>query len=123
MASLIVTSGKKRGKYYSLSQGANVVGRDETAAIQVKDEFVSRAHMQVRFSEDTDSYYASDTKSRHGTFVNGSRIYEEVPLTENDLVDIGGVTLMFTRKDFDDRDTALAYALECEERMRHAVAQ
>jgi len=123
MASLIVTSGKKRGKYYSLSQGANVVGRDETAAIQVKDEFVSRAHMQVRFSEDTDSYYASDTKSRHGTFVNGSRIYEEVPLTENDLVDIGGVTLMFTRKDFDDRDTALAYALECEERMRHAVAE
>ena len=123
MASLIVTSGKRRGKYYALNLGVNVVGRDEAAAIQVKNEFVSRAHMQVRYSEDSDAYYASDTKSRHGTFVNGSRIYEEVPLAENDLVDVGGVTLMFTRKDFEDRDTALAYALECEERMRHAVAE
>src|SRR6478672_13152882 len=107
MASLIITSGKKRGKYFQLSQSSNVVGRDEAAPIQVKDEFVSRKHMEVRYSEDSDSYYASDAKSRHGTFVNGSRIYEEVPLTENDLVDIGGVTLMFTRKDFEDRETAL----------------
>jgi len=37
-----------------------------------------------------------------------------VALTENDLVDIGGVTLMFTRKDFEDRGSALAYALECQ---------
>jgi len=123
MASLIVTSGKKRGKCYALSQGTDVLGRDETASIKVKNEFVSRAHMQVRYSEESDTYYASDTKSRHGTFLNGSRIYEEVALTENDLVDIGGVTLMFTRKDFEDRDSALAYALECQERTRHAVAQ
>ena len=123
MASLIITSGKKRGKYFQLSQGSNVVGRDEAAPIQVKDEFVSRKHMEVRYSEDTDSYYASDAKSRHGTFVNGSRIYEEVPLTENDLLDIGGVTLMFTRKDFEDRETAMAYAMESQERMRHAVAE
>ena len=123
MASLIITSGKKRGKYYSLAQGTNVLGRDETASIQVKNEFVSRAHMQVRYSEDSDSYYAADTKSRHGTFVNGSRIYEEVPLSESDLLDVGGVTLLFTRKDFDDRDTALAFALESEERTRHAVAE
>jgi len=123
MASLIITSGKRRGKYFQLNQSTNVIGRDEAAPIQVKNEFVSRKHMEVRFSEDTDSYYASDAKSRHGTFVNGSRIYEEVPLTENDLIDIGGVTLMFTRKDFDDRDTALAFALEAQDRMRHAVAE
>ncbi len=123
MASLIITSGKRRGKYHPLAQGTNVIGRDEAASIQIKNEFVSRAHMEVRYSEDTDSFYASDTKSRHGTFVNGNRIYEEVPLTESDLVDIGGVTLMFTRKDFDDRESALAYALESEERLRHAVAE
>ncbi len=123
MASLIITSGKKRGKYFQLSQGSNVVGRDEAAPIQVKNEFVSRKHMEVRYGEDSDAYYASDAKSRHGTFVNGSRIYEEVLLAENDLLDIGGVTLMFTRKDFEDRETALAYALESQERMRHAVAE
>jgi pSer/pThr/pTyr-binding forkhead associated (FHA) protein len=121
MASLIITTGRKTGKFFSLAQATNVVGRDEGLSIQVVNEFVSRKHMQVRYSEEADAYYASDMKSRHGTFVNGSRIYEEVPLTENDLVDIGGVTLMFTRKDFDDRETAMAFYREAGEQVRHAV--
>jgi pSer/pThr/pTyr-binding forkhead associated (FHA) protein len=124
MASLVVTSGKKRGKFYSLNQAApNVIGRDENAPVQVKDEFVSRKHMQVRYSEESDAYFASDLKSRHGTFVNGNRIYEETPLAENDLLDIGGVTLLFTRQDFEDREAALAFATETADRANHAVAE
>jgi len=123
MASLIITTGRKTGKYFSLDQETKVIGRDEGAPIQVSNEFVSRRHMQVRYNEDTDLYYASDMKSRHGTFVNGSRIYEEVPLSENDLLDIGCVTLMFTRKDFEDRETALAYCRETGERAGHVAAE
>lgn len=118
MASLIITNGRKTGKHYPLGQRTNVVGRDEGVLIQVVNEFVSRKHVQIRYNEETDLYYAQDMKSRHGTFVNGDRIYEEVPLSEGDLVDIGGVTLMFTRKDFEDREGALAFYREVGQRVR-----
>ena len=126
MASLIITTspeGKTVAVFIGPEGHQSAFGRDEGVPIQVSNEFVSRKHMQVRYNEDTDLYYASDMKSRHGTFVNGSRIYEEVPLSENDLLDIGGITLMFTRKDFDDRETALAYCRETGERARHVVAE
>jgi pSer/pThr/pTyr-binding forkhead associated (FHA) protein len=118
MASLIITSGRKTGNFYPLGQRTNVVGRDEGVLIQIVNEFVSRKHMQVRFDEETDLYYVQDMKSRHGTFVNGNRIYEEVPIAEGDLVDIGGVTLMFTRKDFEDREGALAFYREVGQRAK-----
>ncbi|HEY8748509.1 MAG TPA: FHA domain-containing protein [Tepidisphaeraceae bacterium] len=121
MASLIVTTGRKTGKYYPLGQRTNVIGRDEGLLIQIVNEFVSRKHVQVRYKEETELYYATDLQSRHGTFVNGNRIYEEVPLAESDLLDIGGVTLMFTRQDFVNRESALAHFREVGERARHTV--
>jgi pSer/pThr/pTyr-binding forkhead associated (FHA) protein len=121
MASLIITSGRKAGIYYPLGQRTNVVGRDEGVLIQVVNEFVSRKHMQLRYDQETELYYAQDMKSRHGTFVNGNRIYEEVPLADGDLIDIGGVTLMFTRKDFENREGALAFYREVGQRVRATV--
>jgi len=123
MASLIITTGRKAGKYYPLGRRTNVVGRDEGVLIQIIDGFVSRKHLQVRYNEETELYYAADMKSRHGTFVNGNRIYEEVPLSEGDLIDVGGVTLMFTRKDFEDREGALAHYREAGQRIRGTVGE
>ncbi|HSZ57513.1 MAG TPA: FHA domain-containing protein [Tepidisphaeraceae bacterium] len=118
MASLIITNGRKTGNFYPLGQGTNVVGRDEGVLIQIVNEFVSRKHMQVRYDQEADLYHVQDMKSRHGTFVNGNRIYEEVAVSEGDLIDIGGVTLMFTRKDFEDREGALAFSRESGQRPR-----
>ena len=118
MASLIITNGKKAGKFYPLGRRTNVVGRDEGVLIQIVDEYVSRKHLQIRYQDDTGLYYANDMKSRHGTYVNGNRIYDEVPLTDGDLVDIGGVTLMFASQDFEDPQGALAYYRETGQRVR-----
>ena len=65
MASLIITTGRKAGKYYPLGHRTNVVGRDEGVLIQIIDGFVSRKHLQLRYNEDTELYYAADMKSRH----------------------------------------------------------
>jgi pSer/pThr/pTyr-binding forkhead associated (FHA) protein len=121
MASLIITTGRKTGKYFALGHETSVVGRDEGLPIQVINEFISRKHMQIRYNEETELYYASDLKSRHGTYLNGTRIYEEVPLTENDLLDIGGVTLMFTRQDFESREAAMEYSRDVGQGVRQAV--
>ena len=57
-------------------------------------------------------------KSRHGTFLNGSRIRENVPLKDNNSIDIGGITLLFTLNDFPDKESALAHYRKTGERVR-----
>ena len=46
MASITVVSGESTGDYYPLAKRTMVIGRDEAVPIQVKDDRVSRKHLQ-----------------------------------------------------------------------------
>jgi pSer/pThr/pTyr-binding forkhead associated (FHA) protein len=123
MASIIVTSGVNAGDYFPLGVRTNVVGRDEGLPIQIRDEHVSRKHLRIRYDHDKDQYLADDMKSRHGVFINGRRISQETPLAENDVIDVGGSTLLFTRQDFPDKESALAHRKKAGERYRGTMLQ
>ena len=116
MASIIVMSGPKKGDYYPLGHRTNVVGRDEAVPIQILDEHVSRKHMQIRFDKDKKQYYVLDMKSRHGVFINDSKIDEEAVLVDGDQIRIGEITLLFTDKDFTNRESALSHFKKAGER-------
>jgi pSer/pThr/pTyr-binding forkhead associated (FHA) protein len=118
MASLIVTHGTGVGRYFPLGRRTSVVGRDEAVLIQLPDPHVSRKHFQILFKEQTGLYYILDMRSRHGTFVNGCRILDcrEHPLSNNDVIEAGGTTALFTTEDFSDREGALAYQKKVGER-------
>jgi len=118
MASLIVASGQNEGDYYPLGQRTSVIGRDEAVPIQIIDQYISRKHMQIRFEKSQGRYYALDMKSKHGVFINKRRISEETVLSDADEIDIGGVTLLFTEKDFDDRQSAMSHYKKVGERAR-----
>ena len=118
MATVIITSGEQKGDYYPLGRRTSVIGRAEMLPIQILDDLVSRKHLQIRFVEEEGKYYVMDMKSRHGVFVNGGRIAEETGLTEGDEVMIGRTTLLFTEKDFDDRESALSHFKKAGERSR-----
>jgi pSer/pThr/pTyr-binding forkhead associated (FHA) protein len=118
MASMIVTSGDQKGDYYPLGQRTNVVGRAESLPIQVLDDLVSRKHMQIHFDKEKNQYSVVDMKSKHGVFVNGAKITEETGLVDGDQILIGQTTLLFTEKDFDDRESALSHFKKVGERMR-----
>jgi pSer/pThr/pTyr-binding forkhead associated (FHA) protein len=111
MASLIVTSGPGVDSYYPLGKRTTVVGRDEGVPFQVLDPHVSRKHFQILFKPETELYYVLDMRSRHGTLVNGERVGcdRERPLCNHDVITAGGTTILFTTKDFPDRQSALAY--------------
>jgi adenylate cyclase len=109
MASLIVTGGPGVDSYYPLGRRTMVVGRDEGVPVQVLDPHVSRKHFQILYREQTELFYLLDMRSRHGTFVNGRRVDGETPLCNNDVIAAGGTTLLFTTKDFPDKQSALAY--------------
>ena len=118
MASLFIISGEHKGDYYPLGFRTNVVGRDEALPIQVLDDLVSRKHLQIRYDKQQDQYYALDMKSRHGVFVNDVKITGEVALADGDEILIGQTTLLFTVKDFDDRESALSHFKKVGERRR-----
>ncbi len=116
MASIIVTSGVNKGDYYPLGHRTNVIGRDEAVPIQIIDQRISRKHMQIRF--ENGQYYAVDMKSKHGVFINSIQINNETVLADNDYILIGQTILLFTLKDFDDRENALSHFKKVGER-RH----
>lgn len=118
MASIIITSGPKKGNFYPLGQRTNVVGRAEALPIQILDDLVSRRHMQIRYDKDKKQYYALDMKSKHGVFINERKITQETTLVDGDEILIGQTTLMFSEKDFDDRESALSHFKKVGERAR-----
>jgi pSer/pThr/pTyr-binding forkhead associated (FHA) protein len=121
MASLIVTSGKQKGSYYPLGRRTSVIGRDEALLIQILDNLVSRKHLQIRFDEKTNRYYAFDMKSRNGVYVNNQRIAKDTVLSDGDVILIGTTTLLFTEEDFDSQESAMLYYKKVGERMRVTV--
>lgn len=118
MASLFIISGDQKGDYYPLGFRTNVVGRDEALPIQVLDDSVSRKHLQIRYDRQQGRYYALDMKSRHGVSINNKKITEETVLKDSDEILIGHTTLLFTERDFDDRESALSHFKKVGERRR-----
>jgi len=118
MASLIVTNGKHEGDYYPLGRRTNVIGRDEALPIQILDNMVSRKHLQIRFDQSTGRYFAFDMKSRNGVYINNRRMEEETLLKDDDVIMVGMTTLLFTDKDFTDKESALMHYKKVGERMR-----
>ena len=118
MASLIITSGTQTGDYYPLGQRTSVIGRAEALPIQILDDLISRRHMQIRYDKDKKQYFALDMKSKHGVFINAKRVIVETTLVDGDEILIGQTTLMFTEKDFNDRESALSHFKKVGERSR-----
>lgn len=123
MASIIITNGEQKGDYYPLGHRTNVIGRAENVPIQILDDLVSRKHLQIRYDKDESRYYALDMKSRHGVLINGARIKEETALVDADWIRIGQTDLLFTEKDFDDRESALSHFKKVGERSRPTQIQ
>jgi pSer/pThr/pTyr-binding forkhead associated (FHA) protein len=123
MASIIVTSGSQKGQYLPLGRRINVIGRAEALPMQILDDMVSRKHLRIRYDENTQKHLAEDMGSKHGVFVNNQKISEQTVLRESDQILIGQTHLMYTEKDFDDSESALAHYQKVGERQRPTIIQ
>jgi len=118
MGSLIVMSGRQEGKYCPLGHRTTVIGRDEALLMQILDNMVSRKHLQIRYDQNTDRYFAYDMKSRNGVYINNRKIDEATPLKDGDVILVGLTSLLFTDLDFKDEKSVIAYQKKVGERMR-----
>jgi len=122
MASILVVSGPSEGLYFPLGKRTTVLGRDEGCPVQVVDERVSRKHVQIRYDEGTGRYHALDMKSANGMFVNGSKM-EALDLSDNDEIQIGNSKIVFSVKDFPDKDSAINAYKQRGQKMRATIEQ
>ena len=123
MASIIVTSGEHKGEYLPLGRRTNVIGRAEALPMQILDDMVSRKHLRIRYDENTNQHYAEDMNSKHGVLINNRKITVQAVLKEGDQIRIGQTTLLFTKEDFNDRESALSHFKKVGERQRPTMIE
>lgn len=100
MPRLVIIRGPGAGRDVTLG-AETVVGRAPDVEIPVEDAGASRRHCRVRMAGQF--WVLEDLGSRNGTYVNGKRAEQAVPLREGDVIRIGTVELIF-RGDATARD-------------------
>ena len=81
------------GRELILMEGANVIGRDVDATIQIDARGVSRHHARIVVAHDVATL--EDLGSKNGTHVNGRPIAAASRLSDGDEINLGAVTLTF----------------------------
>lgn len=89
MHSLIVHTGKHKGKKITLPDKEVVIGRDETCFIRMASVEVSRLHCALIPTEK--GLLLRDLGSQNGTIVNNVRIEKETLLQPGDILQLGPI--------------------------------
>lgn len=79
--------------HVELTQGATVIGRDESCQLCLDNKNVSRRHAQATWQDDTVTI--NDLHSTWGTIVNGQNIDDPLALAAGDEIVIAGITIKF----------------------------
>jgi pSer/pThr/pTyr-binding forkhead associated (FHA) protein len=90
---LLVVQGRPRGKCLKFPPGEFVFGRGPECHVRPDPDghAISRQHCLLRVA--ADGVHIRDLGSTNGTLVNGTRVVEERPLCDGDLVQLGPVVL------------------------------
>ncbi len=70
------------------------LGRDDQNDIVISDDSsISRFHALITTKDG--EYFVNDSKSRHGTFLNGNKLLEPARINDGDLLKIGSSIFWF----------------------------
>lgn len=78
---------------YALRPGGQIIGRGRTADVRIDALSISRLHARLTYEGVGASI--EDLGSKNGSWVNGRRVEEPVPLVDGDEVRLGTVMLTF----------------------------
>ncbi|MDR1534982.1 MAG: FHA domain-containing protein [Planctomycetota bacterium] len=106
MAGIRVKNGPNQGQSRAIGERPVSIGRDEGCDFPLQDKGASRRHAEVfRIG---DMYFIRDLESKNGTFVNDTRIGEEM-LRDGDRIQIGGTVFVFEPKYGENGETDLKF--------------
>ncbi|NNM26601.1 MAG: FHA domain-containing protein [Phycisphaerales bacterium] len=99
MAFLVILSGPARGRRVDLAERLVMIGRDKTCTITIRDDHISRRHIQIGYDRRRDRHFAVDVGSTNGVTVNGTRLQRGALrlLDDGDLIEVGYSRLRYAR--------------------------
>jgi len=98
---ILILSEQMRGTSFALTADHYTIGRAESCDICISDPTISGMHCSLTKTAD-DRYALRDEGSTNGTKVNDEKVTDElIPLKNGDILQIGGVEVLFDdRQDF-----------------------
>jgi pSer/pThr/pTyr-binding forkhead associated (FHA) protein len=93
LASLEVTRGRLRGTHFSIERPVCAIGSARTNDLRLADASVAPAHATLLLKGDT--WYVTDLRSPHGTFVDGYRVAGERAMSPGCTLTVGHVAMKF----------------------------
>ena len=93
LASLEVTRGALRGTHFSIERPVCAIGSSRANDLRLADSSVAPSHATLLLKADT--WYVTDLRSPHGTFVNGYRVATERALAPGCTLTVGHVSMVF----------------------------
>lgn len=85
----------KMQEYYVLKGTVNI-GRSGKNDIVIKDNFVSKNHLQI--TEQGGTYFIEDLNSANGTYLNGEAVHDIIELRNGDRIGVGFIQFIFVDK-------------------------
>ncbi|HJT86594.1 MAG TPA: FHA domain-containing protein, partial [Bryobacteraceae bacterium] len=107
MAALYAIAGPLRGAVFQLGAEEVLIGRLSTSHLCIGDPSVSRRHCVIQ--PEGPRFRIRDLNSNNGTFVNGTRVDEQV-LRKGDSIGVGDTLFQFVEKPADAADGGLVLA-------------
>lgn len=78
---------------FALDKEVITIGRSKKNDLVLADQWLSRIHAEIR--RENARHYIRDLDSRNGTYVNGMRLSQRVPLQNGDVVTLGDQQIRF----------------------------
>jgi serine phosphatase RsbU (regulator of sigma subunit)/pSer/pThr/pTyr-binding forkhead associated (FHA) protein len=78
---------------FSIEKDVITIGRSKKNDLVLADQWLSRVHAEIR--RENGRHYIRDLESRNGTYVNGMRLSQRVPLQNGDVVTLGDQQIRF----------------------------
>jgi predicted component of type VI protein secretion system len=106
MAVLIGMSSKIKGRKFELEQSETFIGRNNQNHVPLDDDAISGRHCSV--VRENRKFMLVDLGSTNGTRLNGGAVTKS-PLRPKDIIQVGGMELMFDGQDIDAPDAPTAH--------------
>jgi serine phosphatase RsbU (regulator of sigma subunit) len=78
---------------FALDKDVITIGRSKKNDLVLADQWLSRIHAEIR--RENSKHFIRDLDSRNGTYVNGMRLSQRVPLQNGDVVTLGDQQIRF----------------------------
>nr|MBF0223772.1 FHA domain-containing protein [Desulfobulbaceae bacterium] len=92
MADWTISLHDKTIKTFSITEGQTItIGRGKECDVAIDNTAISRHHLSLVLNGGI--FFITDQGSTNGTFVNGTKITTDEPISENDIVEFGKFTM------------------------------